>query len=380
MSAFNFDVLMWPSLIIFFSTFSVSLKFTHWIWWSIFASFIKAGIFLIYYNLIFDGTYTFFDDISYLEGGASLLYLDIGLENVIENWQVVEAISKGKHFIYYLYNAYAIKFFGYGYYAPVTLNILLTIFIAYLGSRLAVAEFHIGKRQSKFFYLFLLLHPDIVSWSTVMNGKDMLVLLSHVVFLIAVSAYFHGQLIKALVIGSLIFCSLFFIRYYLPVLFAGALVIEAIIKNKSNRAWHIFISTGIFAALIAFWIGSEGIWAVMAEIEEYFINPVYGFVRMTLTPIPFNADENYAFLNLAATFHWMAIPFIAIGLLVVWREGTPFSIFFIIYLFMFIALYSTLEIMQGPRHRVQLDYAIAILEFLGFIYIFRSKESKCNFI
>ena len=66
------------------------------------------------------------------------------------------------HFVYYLYNTYAFRIFGEGYYAPVACNNLLTPLIAYLGTRLAVREFGLTPRQGGWFSFFSFSTP--ISW------------------------------------------------------------------------------------------------------------------------------------------------------------------------------------------------------------------------
>ena len=180
----------------FFATLVVSFKFTRNPAISILLAFVKAGIFIAYFGFVFNGTFTFLDDWSYLEGGRELLLEGVGITTLAKNWQYARMIGQGDHFVYYLYNSYALRIFGEGYFAPVAFNILLTIAIAYFGARLAVVEFGMSKQTSRWFYLFLLLHPDILAWSNIMNGKDMLALLLHVLLLTAVSIYLRGQFLQ----------------------------------------------------------------------------------------------------------------------------------------------------------------------------------------
>ena len=73
MNPFDLDILIWPAAAIFFITLIISFQFTKWPMFSIFVAFVKTGIFLGYFNFIFDGTYTFLDDWNYLEGGKRIL-------------------------------------------------------------------------------------------------------------------------------------------------------------------------------------------------------------------------------------------------------------------------------------------------------------------
>ena len=182
MSPFEFDTLILPSLFIFFITLSVTFLFTKWPALSILVAFLKSGIFIGYFGFLFDGTFTFSDDWTYLKGGKYLNSKDIGFSNLDENWQSALNLAGGNHFIYYFQNAYSLRFFVNGYYAPVAINIALTAFIAFLGARLAIIRFGMSKFVSKLFFIYLFFHPDIFAWSNVMNGKDILVLLIHLLF------------------------------------------------------------------------------------------------------------------------------------------------------------------------------------------------------
>lgn len=374
MNPFDLSDIILSAAAIFIVTLAVSVQVTKNLAISIFAAFVKAGIFTIYFGLVFDGTYTFLDDWSYLEGGIELVRQDVGITNLTDNWEFALMIGNGEHFVYYLYNAYAFRIFGEGYFAPVALNVLLTIAIAYFGTKLAATEFVLNKSMSRVFFLFLLLHPDILAWSSIMNGKDILVLLLHVLLLTAISIYMRAQPIKALLIALPVTFTLFFLRFYVPVLFAMALVTGALLSKQRSRIIYLMFSVG-FASLAFLWVGESGLQYAANSIQENFVNPIYGLVRFILTPIPFNTEEAYAFLNIPALAHWILIPFVALGLWGLWSMKSPFSRFFIFYLLFFVALYAVYGELQGPRHRVQLDYAWAVLQFMGIITALRILRS-----
>ena len=261
-------------------------------------------------------------------------------------------------------------FFGEGYFAPVALNVLLSVGIAYFGAKLALAEFKMSKKTSRFFLLFLLFHPDILVWSSIANLKDMLVLLLHLILLVSVSQYLHGRFFKALMLALPAALVLLFLRFYVPLLFAIALAAGSLLANQRRRISYVIASLSL-VTLALVWIGNSGLQYAINSFEESFVNPFYGVIRFVLTPIPFNTEKAYAFLDIPALFHWMLMPFMLLGLMKVIRMKTYFSRFFIMYFFVFIALYSTYEELQGARHRVQLDYAFALLQFTGIMISIR---------
>lgn len=374
MTAFELDVLLWPACFIFLLSLVISFKVTKMLAMSIFVALVKSGVFLAYFGILFDGTFTFLDDWRYLEGGEKLLYEGINLFNLADDWELILSIGGGNHVLYYLYNAYAFKLFGVGYFAPVACNILLTIFIAYFGSRLAVIEFGFSKRQGKWFYLFLLFQPDIFAWSNIMNGKDILVLLLHLFLLQVVAWIYRRQIFYALLVGMPVVMILFFLRFYVPVLFVIAFLLSVVLGKREHVVSYIFylMLAAILSGLIFSWVGQGGFQYAFNSIQENFVNPFYGFVRMLLTPVPFHTESAYAFLNIPALFHWLLMPFVILGLNNLIKQRGFFVRFFIVYIFVFIGLFSVYGELQGPRHRVQLEYVFAILQFIGLMVFVKS--------
>ena len=207
-----------------------------------------------------------------------------------------------------------------------------------------------------------------------MNGKDILVLLLHVLLLQAVALFYRNRLRDALLLGAPIVMMLFFLRFYVPVLFVVALLLGTIFAGRiRDRTRILYLLLGsILAGLIFYWLGQANIQYAVSVIQEYFVNPLYGFIRILLTPIPFNTEPEYAFLNIPAVFHWLLMFPATIGAVSLIRRREPFSRFFIMYLFVFIGLYSIFGELQGPRHRVQLDYALAILQFTGLLIMVKN--------
>lgn len=366
MHPFNFEQLIFPTAVIFLTTLVVSFRVTGYPVISLAAAFTKCGIYFTYFVFLFDGTFTFLDDWTYLEKGKELIADDIGLTNLHENFVQVLALAGGDHFVYYLYNAYAMKLFGADYFAPVGLNIVLTVIIAFLGAVLVRKEF--PRLNHKYFYLFLLFHPEILSWSNVMNGKDILVLLLHVVLLFAMAVYFRGNEVKALAMAAPAVAILMFMRFYVPLLFALAFFASTLRIDKKALS-HILIAGIVFVlAIISLY---DGIPYITDSLKGNLVNPVLGLIRFALTPIPFNTESAYAFLNPAATIHWVLFPALILGMGAVWKRKTVFSRFVIFYGLVFFGLYAVYGELQGPRHRVQMDFAIALFQFYGLCILLR---------
>jgi hypothetical protein len=372
MQSFDLEFVLTPSFIIFIATLWVAFKVTRSPVFSLSAAAVKAGVFLCYFCLLFDGTFTFVDDWNYLEGGQELLAQGIGLTNLADNWDFALVVGAGDHFVYYLFNTYAFRLFGQGYYAPVALNVLLTLLVAWIGAHLAQRELSFSRGHAQLFFAFLLLHPDILAWSNIMNSKDVLVLLLHVLLLYSASLFFQLRIWSALLLAVPVSVVLLFVRFYVPVLFAIALMACLFVAGKGRGRLRLLTLGAGMSALVAMGLGEEGFQYALFALQEHLVNPVYGFVRMVLTPIPFNTDENYAFLDIPAAIHWFLMPFVGLGVMRVYRIRTTFSRFFLAYVLVFFGLYAVFGELQGPRHRVQLDYAWAVFQFMGMMEFLNS--------
>lgn len=366
MHPFGIDVLFLPGLAILAATIAVSALATRSPSFSSAAGLIKAGIFLVYFGLIFDGTYYFADDFEYLIGAEELLGREVGITTLYTDWLYILSVTNSQHFLYHLHNVYAFRFFGIGYYAPVALNILLTLPIAFFGARLAVKEFGLSESSGKWFFGFLLLHPDIVAWSSVLNGKDTAVLLLHVLTLYAVSLFFSGRQWAAMFLGAAATTMLLFLRFYVPFLFAVAFIVTV-----AGRLRYMVLG-GLVLAAVTMSL-EEGVFDyAMESLAGSFTNPFYGLVHFLLTPIPFGTSANYEFIEVPAMLNWLLLPFAFYGVCTVYRRHTLFSRYFLCYVLTFLALYSVYAELQGPRHRVELDYAIALFQFFGLRALLRS--------
>ncbi len=371
---FELDILLWPASIIFVFSLVATYKVARMPVISILVACVKSGVFLVYFGLLFDGTYTFLDDWSYLAGGEKLLDEGVTIFNLMENWLLILNVGGGNHIVYYLYNTYAFKFFGIGYFAPVACNILLSVLIAYFGCRLAIQEFGLSRRQGKWFYLFLLFQPDIFSWSNIMNGKDILVLLLHILLLQAVALFYREKFRNSFLIAIPVIFLLFFLRFYVPLLFVISFVLAIVIYGRiSMQRRFIYLFIGLVLAWgIFLWIGIAYIQYAISLVREDFVNPFYGFIRILLTPIPFNTEVSYAFLNIPALLHWLMMPFVVLGVLSLRRRGGVFIVFFCVYIIAFMSLYAVCGELQGPRHRIQLDYAFSVLQFIGLLVFIKN--------
>lgn len=369
--AFPLADLVFPAGVTLLLGFVIAQYVTRKPHWSLFLAAFKAGLFLAYYGLIFDGTFSFLDDWTYLERGKNLLQKGVSITNLFGHLPEVFSAAGGKHFVYYLYNADSIRLFGPDYYAPVTLNIVLTFVAA--GFMTAAARDGLGfsRRLGTGLFVFLVMHPDVLAWSTIMNGKDTLVLTGTAIAIYAVSLAGKRHYTVAVALALAVGTVLFFTRFYVPLMLLGALFGAMLLSPAGRRRpglW-LLVPAGL-AGLVAV-LGTDGLMDAYGRLQAGFVNPLYGFPRMMLTPIPFNATEHYAFLNLPQVFHWMMLPALGYGVYRVWRRGTITARFVVLYFLAMMLLYGTFENLQGPRHRYQLDGLIALFQFYGGLGILK---------
>ena len=300
MSTFDLEFLLIPGALIFVVTGVVTLSVVRSVVVSLIAAAIKSGTFILYFAFLFDGTFTFSDDLAYIDGGVSLLDEGVTLWNLNANWAFTLMIGGGDHFLYFLYNAYAFRYFGVGYYAPVAMNIILTVFIAWVGYIIGAREFGFIRNWGKIFFLFLLFHPDIFAWSNVMNGKDILVLFFHVMLLFSISLFFEGKVRASLIIALPIVWLLFYLRFYVPILIAGVLIYQKMFSSGRTRTrFFALVSVFILIAFLDIYF-DHLIPDAITFLQENPRNLIIGFIYMCLTPIPFGTEPSYSFLDFPA--------------------------------------------------------------------------------
>lgn len=366
---YNVDILLPPALVIFVVVLLTCILLTKSYFGSFLTASIKAGVFFLFFSAFFSGSVTGADDAYYLNTAFKLAQANFKFLDIFMHRAKLMGIAESAHIFYPVYNYYAIKLFGNFYFSPVVVNILLTLPIAYLGMRISRIGLDFSKRQATLFFYFLLLHPDILSWSSVFNGKDTLVLLCHAFLLFAFLKYYHGRKLYPIIISIFVIFILLGLRYFVPILFALSFLLFSLFYNRKGfKLKYLIVSFAIFSF---FWIKQyQGFPHAIELISSTFINPLYGLIHFMLTPIPFQLDAVYKFLFLSSLFHWFCFPFLLFGIFIIFKKQYPFGKFLLIYFFTFVLLYSVFEGLQGARQRYQLNMAIAIFQFVGIRYLF----------
>ena len=369
LSPFPLAELVVPAFFIIAAGFVITWVVTRSVIQSLFLPFIKAAVFLIYYTVFFDGTWTFLDDWNYLEQGEALLAQGVSVTNFWTSLPALFSAAGGQHVVYYLFNADAARLFGPAYYAPVALNIVLTFVAAALMAGAARNGLHVSRRLATGLFVLLVLSPTLIAWSTVMNGKDTIVMTGTAMAAYAVSQAERGHYRRAVLLGLAVGFVLFFTRFYTPLMMLSALGGAILLSHAGRRSpwlWLLAIS-GLGGVLSLLGIG--GLTSALSRLQDGFVNPLYGFIRYLLTPIPFGATESYSFLNLPQVLYWLLLPCMGYGIYRVWQRATLTGRFIVIYFFLMVALYAMFGILQGPRHRYQLEGLIVVFQFLGLLSV-----------
>lgn len=211
--------------------------------------------------------------------------------NAALHMPVLSEVAGSRHIVYYLFNAESMRVFGSFYYAPVAVNIVLTFLASAFMVHSARHELGLSKSTVSAFFLYLTLHPNIIVWSTIRNGKDTLILTATSILVYSVVR------LTAAPVSSLMWAAgtclvLLFTRYYLPVLFLSAFLISLILSPKYWRKPIYWVAILAPMALVPVFFRIRDFVYAWDTIQLNFVNPAYGTVRMLLTPIPLNAEAS----------------------------------------------------------------------------------------
>ena len=316
---------------------------------------LKVGITTVFFTFGDTGAWRILDDVTYTEEAARLLASGFGVGRILADPlapEVVEA-ARGIGVGYYLLNVLAQALFGPHYWSTVFLNVLLSCIAARALFRLLLlAEV---ERPYRFgFLVFFLLHWDVLAWSSFLNLKDTLVL--------ALSAWMcawgavilrRPSVFPFVMLAANAFV-LYFVRHYAPVLFLG--VFGAALAVARRGVWIPVFLAGAAVALAAGVGGTD-----LSHVDPSA--PLAGAVSFLVTPRPWAVSENYGFLVLPSVLHWLLLPLAFLGGLSLWRlKPARLALLFGLAL---VAFYAVVPHLVGPRHRFQLAFLLAWMQFEG---------------
>jgi hypothetical protein len=373
MQPFPLIELAWPAVFILVAGFVIAYAFTRRIILSYWITALKAGLFLLYFGWLFDGTYTFLDDWRYLDIGRQLAANSIGLINIISHYRYIVTSVAGANVAYYVYNATAVRLFGSGYYAPVTLNIVLTFLEAGLLMKAARDGLGMSRRAAIGLFAFLALSPDILAWSTIPNFKDTLVATGTAAAVCAVALVDKHRIGRAALLAVAAAFVLAITRLYVPLMLGVAFGITLFLSPRGRRNPWLWLLAAVALFFIVRHMGHGSLVDALRSLRSRMDNPVKGVVRFLITPIPFHTAPGYGFMDLPQMIYWTLMPLMLYGIRCAWRKATISSRFIVIYFILMVLLYGSFTTLQGARHRVQIDGLVVIFQFYGLLALFRQR-------
>jgi hypothetical protein len=359
---FNFSEVWLSAVTILIFGIYINRKIFKSITWVFIVALIKSLIFLIYFVIYFDGTYTSgFDDHYYLSKGVSLINeLRDTPFNEINYFDAAE----GLHFIYVCISAFAQYTLGEGYYALVAINIIISFFCGRVVFLIIYLQ-HGNKSVAKLFTTSFIFYPDLIAYSSVFAGKDVLVLLAHLLIIYSFLKVSLGDFRTGYMIGAITLLSTVFLRFYVPIIFLSLIIFR---MNKLKLIlisipsifflWHL----GIINNLIDLF--KEGVENIVQNNTKFIYLP-YDVLHFWLTPRPFYEDPIVKFTFIANIFNWCIFPVFIYGFYLALRSDDKFVKFLCYYFLVFSIFYGLVDYLNGPRHRLQLIFAIIYFIWIG---------------
>jgi hypothetical protein len=362
--------MFWPALCVAMVSF--------WIIWrklsppvAVFVVIVKFTLPVIYFTGFYDGSWTFLDDVTYQEDGQTLLIEGYNPATIFfqpDGILRLVALSGGHHILYHWWNMLSQYLFGMHYYAPVLLNIGVTFVAGSLLFRI-VQEAGFSRRYAQSFLVFFLLHWDVLSWSSIVNLKDI-----PLMYLLILGIYLIIKLNQQITLSRLLcFNWLLFVLWWLRFYVAGLLIVSGLVwwllqlSHRGTLRPRRLVSAVIllsFFLTALFWLGIDTVSATIAGAFELVVltNVPKGLAHFWLTPQPWSLEPNYTFLLIASIMHWfLLLPSLMAGVLL-WRRSDVTSLITIV-LVLYVALYAMSPEIEGPRHRVQIAFVLIWMQF-----------------
>lgn len=323
----------------------------------------------VYFSSYFDWTWHGGDDLRYEEVGQLLRSRGFDplslLFDSYERQAFVNAVGSG-HFLYYWWNDLSYRLLGDHYFSPIFFNVACSFVCALLLARL-MALSGMEHRFTKGLTCFFLIHPEVTAWSSFVNLKDTLVLTLTVALLLLIILAIQRRSMVAL--GGAICVSILFswLRFYVPFFALTAIALLALTYQRSRYRY----------LMLAAALGALGYLNSTITVDSEYLEQAntFGLVRFLLTPQPWSLQPEYSFLLVSATFHWVMLVPSLIIIPRVWNRSMG-SRLVLLYFFTVIAVYTCVAELQGPRHRYQIAFIFAWLQFEAICHLFKLRSTQ----
>ena len=336
----------------------------------------KFALPVVYFAWMFDGTWTFIDDYTYLRVSRELLVE--GLTPITVFAEPVNLLRldswSGVQFGYGWWNMLAQYLIGPHYYAPVLMNVALSCGSAAALYALA-REGGYPRGYAQALMVFFMVHWEVLSWSSVLNMKDVLIFtLAPAALLLAVRMRRRFTVTRMLLLLAIAGIFLV-IRPYSIVLIGGAVVAWSAMGGgaESRRRLLRVVGTSVVAALLILpFVRPLIVLAIYAFTTQVDLSParlLYNAVWFLLTPQPWSIGNDHGFLRIAAVLHLVFLPFAAVGAVLLWRRGGVPRL--LLYYFLLVLALNMIA-PQSVRHRLQAVFVVAWLQFHCLSVLVRS--------
>jgi hypothetical protein len=331
--------------------------------WALVVACVRVGISFANFGLVGPVEGGLLDDVTYAREAGRLIASGTGPVEILTEPSATGALysaAGSRHVGYYFLNVLSQSLFGAHYWSTVLVNVLLSC-VAARAVLWLLRGLGDSEARARAGALFFLLHWDVLVWSSFFNLKDTAVL--------ALSAWSLVWLLRCArrpawtaiggAVGTLFVLTFF--RWYAPILILGGFGLWGL---THLRGW-------LRAALM---VGTAGALASLLDVTEdtSLLQPAGlagGAVRFLLTPRPWGLAEGSGFLLLPSVLHWLTLPLLAYGVLHLAARSSGRLL--LAYLGTVVAFYAQVPEVQGPRHRYQLVFVLAILQFEGLYGLLR---------
>jgi len=325
-------------------------------------SLVKSLIPYTYFSFV--GTkWTPYDGRSFQAGAEELLESGYGPVEIILNWGFLIDFVDSIHVIPYWWNMVAQTLFGYHYFSAVFLNVTLTVVIG-VYTMFILSHTGLPETYYKWFFVFFLLHWDVITWSSLINMKGMFVTLLIVIYIYSlIRLNSSDQLLWKGIHGlslAIILLIMYYSRFYMIAILAVTSVTWLVIEEGTDR---IRLTVGGIMILIpALLRGIQTALDSRYTDSINIVNTITGFLRILATPRPWGVNENFTFLVPAAILHWLLLPAaILFGLRLAYHHKNIRLIS--IFLLVFISFYSIFDNLVSARIQFQIVFIFTVFQF-----------------
>lgn len=346
--------------------------------WAILLVVVKFAIPVVYCTYFFRLEWVPPDAYGYFERGLELyaegatpwgMFLDVDYN------ERLRLAANSAHILYYWFSASAFYLGGPYYASPIVINVTLTFFVAsMLGSLVTYVGF--SKTYRKALFIFAVLHPELVSWSSLVSLKDTLVMFLEIGMVWSLFRIKLGKNIAFSIVTAAICCSLLAnVRFYMPMFIVGGFIMGHLRELSWRNALVVMVGVVAVNLTVLKLMQFTAIYEVGRSSLSGLASLPYGVIKFMLTPRPWAIDEIYSYLYLAAWTNLLWLLPMVVGAWHLYRTGNSLCRFVVMILLLTVVFYSLFEDQRGPRYRVQFLYATAWCQFHGMLLLWRGNRS-----